>query len=194
MKKLIAAAAVLLCCFSAKAQVVAGAGYSHTTIHEMLANVENGPYYNNNVYAELGYDLAFNRRTSILATVRGGTYFGNSESARSICNKDGQYYLRVPVYGKYVFAADSDLKLFLYLGPEFNYTLSNSGAGEFAWRPSRFNRENVYIGGGIGGDIYRHLRVRLGYEWGLLNEYADDLNGNLKCHSTDFTFGVSYVF
>lgn len=194
MKKLIAAAAVLLCCISAKAQVVAGAGYAHTTINEMLADVETGPFYNNNIYAELGFDLALNRRASILATVRGGTYFGTSGSANTLCNKDGQYYLRVPVYGKYVFAADSDLKLFLYLGPEFNYTLSNSVAGEFAWRPSRFNRENVYIGGGIGGDIYRHLRVRLGYEWGLLNEYADDLNGNLKCHSTDFTFGVSYVF
>ena len=194
MKKLIAAATVLLCCLSAKAQIVAGAGYAYTTINEMLADVENGPFYNNNIYAELGYDLALNRRTSILATVRGGTYFGTSGSAKTICNKDGQYYLRVPVYGKYIFAADSDLKLFVYLGPEFNYTLSNSGAGEFVWRPGRFNRESVYIGGGIGGDIQKHLRVRLGYEWGLLNEYADDLNGNLKCHSTDFTFGVSYVF
>ena len=193
MKKLIAAAAVLLCCLSANAQIVAGVGYSRTTINEKLASVEYGPFFNNAFYAELGYDLSVNHRTSILAMAQAGTYIGNDEAKISMCNKDGNFYLKVPVYAKYIVAADSDFKLFVYGGPEYYYTLSNSNNG-FGWVPGRVKRSNVSIGAGIGGDILKHYRVKIGYDWGLLNEYVDDMNGNLTCHSNDFNIGVSYVF
>ncbi len=187
MKRLFVAAAVLLCCLSANAQFTVGAGYSYRTVAEKLvADPIGEDAVSHGVYIEAGYDIAFNRRFSVLALAQFGDYVGSGN----------HFYTKVPLHGKYVFASDEKLKLFLYLGPEFYYKVAENTADsfDFSYHDLKYNRWNVNIGGGIGGDIRKHIRVKMGYDWDLLNNVKNDLNGNYHSHAKDFNVGVSYVF
>jgi len=187
MKKIFLSIAVLFV-FSicANAQFVAGAGYCNSSVQEKLAAVESDRVSKHGIFVEAGYDIGVNRYVSILPMVQLANYFGSGN----------HYYAKVPVFGKVIFASDMDLKLFLYLGPEFYCRLAeNSSEGfDFSYNDTRYNRFNLFVAGGAGADIYNHLRIKVGYERDVLNEYIEDYNGNLMSHTADFIVGVSYLF
>lgn len=191
MKKILIAASLLLSCLSAKAQFVIGGGYCNNNTEAKLAKVETGRSVKNGVFVEIGYDKPVTRHTSIMLLPEFGRYF---------C-EGNRMYTKVPVQAKYIFAADSDLKLFIYGGPLFYFTLAknSSDSFDFSYDDMLLKRYNVYLGAGLGAEIHKHLRLKIGYDADILNEYIDDMAQQWDgvplrtSYSTDFTFGLAYV-
>ena len=177
MKRFILVISVLLCCTGLGAQRFSfGAGYVHSSVQEMMANVEQATEYHNGIFAEVGYDAPINRYISILSKLQGGTFL----------DMGNYWYGKIPVLAKAIAVSDMDFKLFVYLGPEFSYVFTNSDI-----RKQPFN---VWLAGGAGLDLYNRFRIHLGYEHDFINEYTGEYANYLGCHSTDFTVGLSILF
>ena len=170
-------AALLLCCTFASAQRFSvGAGYSHSTVQEKLADVETDRIYHNGIFAEAGFDAPINRYVSVLSKVQAGRFL----------DKNGFYYAKLPVLAKAIAVSDMDFKLFVYLGPEFSYRFNCGDVRQIPW--------NVWLSGGVGLDIYNRFRINMGYEHDFVNEFNGDYASYLSSHSTDFSIGISFLF
>lgn len=198
MKRLLVAAAALLGCLGAKAQFTIGAGYCNTTATEKVVQMEQARYIDHGVFVEAGYDAAINRRWSVLTLAQAGSYMARKDNGETSRIPGNHYYAKVPVYGKCVFASDTDLKLFCYLGPEFYWTLADNALGQFdlSYDRAGYHRYNVFIGGGVGCDVRNNLRIRFGLEGNLINPRIneDKRFANLSASYSDAVFGISYIF
>ncbi|MBQ6957146.1 MAG: PorT family protein [Bacteroidales bacterium] len=211
MKKAMLMAAAFLVAVTSFAQVQIGAGYVNSTDRTKLSNdAEVSTAAANGVYAGLGVTLPL---AGDLAVTPGVYYmFLTSHNGRSVANgilsASGdlqEHYVNVPIYFNYGSELAPNFRLFFFGGPTFSAgiisktVLSASILGFSAntaidnYRDvSGYGRFDVMLGGGMGVDLGKRLRLTVGYDFGMMNRYTEG-NGIIR-HRNQLHGGLAFLF
>ncbi|MBO4469696.1 MAG: PorT family protein [Bacteroidales bacterium] len=209
MKKvLMTLALVAVAATSAFAQISVGAGY--------LANTQKSSYTSGSTttttttpqsgfYAGADYTLdmgqglglAAGLKASLLSDTHTTTILGISGTTKTT-----EIYLGVPVQFNYSYALSNDLRLFALAGPTFSLGLSSKSKftnnvnddvtiTDNYGDDSDYKKFNVLLGAAAGVDVMNTIRIKVGYDLGLLNRSAAD---NTKVNDAQWYVGVAYLF
>lgn len=208
MKKVIfaaAAAVMMLSGTNAFAQFSVGAGYMNSKLKEKDADdpyaKANGFYvgadYNFNLFKGLGIapgiELAY--------VIDGDVASLNLSDLASVKEKIRESYLNIPVAFNYGYDF-SKVRVFAFAGPVFSIGLTSKSKTEGAVLDSTgsdtenlydgdYRRFDVMLGCGVGADLFEKFRVKIGYDWGLVNRYDAD---NYTVHRKQLKIGVALLF
>jgi len=191
MKKFLFAAAVLFCCLNASAQRFnVGAGFIHGSDKSIAGNMTtsfgtNGGFFS--VGAELPLDGALTVDTALRFLFQGSNENNVHYSS---------YALNLPFHGKYTMDFGSGIAGFAFFGPTLWTSLAtNEKVGNITVNlvgsDGIYKRFDVLAGAGAGIEIDKTFRLKIGYDYGLLNYSA---TGGAKRHRSMITAGVYYMF
>ena len=126
-----------------------------------------------------------------------------------------EHYISIPVDLNYGYQLTDGFRIFAYAGPTFQYCVSSktkvNGEAKIDIPILGINKTykggdvidningdgatykpfDVLVGGGIGCDIAKTIRVQGGYNYGLINRSSAD---NTTLHRAGWHVGVSYLF
>ena len=184
MKKLIVTFAVaVISAGSAMAQISAGAGYLNSTVTRTVSD-------NSLDSSSDGFYVGADFSCPIVAglSVDPGVYYG-------FLTREGEFL------GMMTGTTQSDfLDVFAFAGPRFNIGLSNTTTTQVLGIESRFDhygedgdlqRFDFALGVGIGFDLFQMVRVKFGYDWGLLDI---DKNDSMKTSCSGWNIGAAFLF
>ena len=120
-----------------------------------------------------------------------GYHFGGNKSINL-----GEIYLDIPVRARFNIPLGGRTNLFLFTGPVMSVNLVSIDA-HASGTTSNYNtfkdlrRFDILFGCGVGVDIIEHIRVALGFDYGLLDRNAA---ANAKFHHSQLKLGVQYIF
>lgn len=113
-----------------------------------------------------------------------------------------EHYINVPVDVNW----GLDLKIlrvYVFAGPTFSFNVSSKTktTGEALGKEvtSEYDTKDVLgeyknfdlmLGGGVGVDLFNKIRVKFGYDWGLMNRG----NSDLELHRQQLRLGVGFIF
>lgn len=207
MKKLILSLAIAaIAAGSAMAQVSVGAGYLNQTSKSSLS--ENSSSKGNSD----GFYVGATFSCPIIAglSVDPGVYYGFLTSSTDVNiagfelanGKTQSHYLMIPIDLRYSFHALDFLDVFALAGPRFNVGLAStttvSALGDAVEQKvdnygenSSLQRFDFGLGVGIGFDLFQMVRIKVGYDWGLLDVNKADAvtTNNSMLHA-----GVAFLF
>jgi len=209
MKKvLMTLALVAVAATSAFAQISVGAGY--------LSNTQKATYTSGSTsttttapsagfYVAADYAMDLGQGLGVSAGLK-GAYLGNTTTTSllgvSSTSKLSEIYLAVPVLCNYNYEINNDFKVFAFAGPSFAFGLSSktkttSNVSDDVTITdnygdnSDYGKMNIFLGAGVGVDVMNMVRVKAGYDIGLLNRSSAD---NTKCNDAQWYVGVAYLF
>ena len=214
MKKiLLTIALVAAAATSAFAQISVGAGY--------LANTQKSSYTSgstttttttplNGFYVGADYTVDLGQGLGVVAGLKGNFLFNKEEGSITIpligtftgTAKTSEVYLVVPVLANYTYVLGSDLKLFGFAGPSLAYGLSSKVRSTTNTSDdvtitnnygdnSDYGKMNLFLGAGVGVDVMNTVRIKAGYDIGLLDRDARD---DYKVNDAQWYVGVAYLF
>lgn len=207
MKKLILSLAIAaIAAGSAMAQVSVGAGYLNQTSKSSLSESSSSKGSSDGFY--VGADFS----CPIIAglSVDPGVYYGFLTSSTDVNiagfelanGKTQSHYLMIPIDLRYSFHALDFLDVFALAGPRFNVGLAStttvSALGDAVEQKvdnygenSSLQRFDFGLGVGIGFDLFQMVRIKVGYDWGLLDVNKTDAvtTNNSMLHA-----GVAFLF
>ena len=196
MKKIILTLALAaVAAIGAHAQIGVGVGYTQKNFSDVFKN-EGGLFVGANYNIELVNGLA----------VAPGIDFAMVSYKKDDLNYQKENYLAIPVMFNYAINLVDGFKLVPYLGPTFSYGISGKAKGGVSWGGitlssdeydvyetfDDYNRLDIMIGGGVALDVMDMVRVRIGYNLGLLNRNNDSDGTAIK--TSGVNFGVAYLF
>jgi len=127
------------------------------------------------------------------ATLTGvaGYHFGGDKSINL-----GEIYLDIPVRAHFNIPLGGRTNLFLFTGPVLSANLVSidahaSGTTSNYDTFKDLRRFDIMFGFGVGVDIIEHIRVALGFDYGLLDRSAA---ADKKFHHSQLKLGVQYIF
>lgn len=206
-------ALVAVAATSAFAQISVGAGYLANT-QKTAVTVGNSttttPTALNGFYVGADYTLDLGQGLGLVAGLKGNFLFNTEEGSITIpllgtftgTAKTTEVYLVVPVLANYTYALSNDLKLFGFAGPSFAYGLSSKVRSttntsddvtitDNYGNNSKYGKMNLFLGFGVGVDVMSTIRIKAGYDIGLLDRHADD---DTKIGDAQWYVGVAYLF
>ena len=209
MKKvLMTLALVAVAATSAFAQISVGAGYlantqktSYTSGSTTTTTTtpQSGFYAGADYTLDMGQGLglAAGLKASLLSDTHTTTILGISGTTKTT-----EIYLGVPVQFNYSYALSNDLRLFALAGPTFSLGLSSKSKftnnvnddvtiTDNYGDDSDYKKFNVLLGAAAGVDVMNTIRIKVGYDLGLLNRSAAD---NTKVNDAQWYVGVAYLF
>jgi len=214
MKKtfsILAIAALLLVSGNAFAQVHIGGGYVNSADRFKVAgNSEADVNYSNGAYGGLGFTLPIAGDLSVTPGVY-YTYLSSRTAASyasgfvSAAGNTKEHYVKVPLNFEYGAEILPNFRLFFFGGPSLSVGLAskttftasvigisaNTTVDNYADN-SGYSRWDVMLGGGMGVDLARRLRVTVGYDFGMLNRYTN--SDNYSRHRNQLHAGVALLF
>ena len=122
------------------------------------------------------------------------SYAGRTESTIAGDDKYSMWGVKIPVDVNYGFELAPDFKLSVYAGPSIYVGLSYDKVGNttYDWYGNALGRFGLGLGMGAWCDIKDVIRVKAGYDLGLLNRAQDKDNNNYK--ESAFMLSVGYLF
>lgn len=124
------------------------------------------------------------------------SYAGRTENnALTGDTKYSMWGIKIPVDVNYGFELAPDFKLSVYAGPSIYVGLSNkskSGNVTYDYYGDDLGRFGLGLGMGAWCDIKEMIRVKIGYDLGLINRAQDKDNFNYK--ESAFMISVGYLF
>ena len=124
------------------------------------------------------------------------SYAGRTENtALAGDTKYSMWGIKIPVDVNYGFELAPDFKLSVYAGPSIYVGLSNNaknGNTTYDYYGDDISRFGLGLGMGAWCDIKEMIRVKIGYDLGLLNRAQDKDNFNYK--ESAFMISVGYLF
>lgn len=211
MKKILStilAASMMLIGAQAFAQVSVGAGYLNSTtrtkVNDNITTVPSNGFYVGGDYTITegkGFGISAGAYYTYLAneTSKSGSIFGIQIGGSA---KTTEMYLDIPVNFNLSTDLGSSLKGFVYAGPTFSLGLSSmsEASGSIAgiggtkkidnYENENYNRFDILVGGGVGVD-YNQIRIKAGYNLGMLNRYNTE---NYTVNRNVLHVGISYIF
>lgn len=201
-------ALVAVAATSAFAQLSVGAGYLSNTqkySYTSGSTTTTTPTTTNGFYVGADYGLDLGQGLGLSAGLKGAFLFGEKTSTLlgvSSTTKSTEIYLAVPVLANYSYAITNDFKVFAYAGPSVAFGLSSKAkttnnvtddvtTTDNYGDDSDYGRINVFLGAGIGVDVMNTIRIKAGYDIGLLNRSSAD---NTKINDAQWSVGVAYLF
>lgn len=207
MKKLILSLAIAaIAAGSAMAQVSVGAGYLNQTSKSSLSESSSSKGSSDGFYV----GAAFSCPIIAGLSVDPGVYYGFLTSSTDVNiagfelanGKTQSHYLMIPIDLRYSFHALDFLDVFALAGPRFNVGLAStttvSALGVAVEQKvdnygenSSLQRFDFGLGVGIGFDLFQMVRIKVGYDWGLLDVNKTDAitTNNSMLHA-----GVAFLF
>lgn len=220
MKKIMMiAAALLLLGTQAHAQLVPGVGYlnatdrtkasnSNTTTANSLNGFYVGASYNIHLVSVLGFapgfyaDFLFQSKDS-----NGGASYLNYTGSSRYTEID----LNIPLNFTFKFDITSNLGVFAYAGPVFQYAVmarstfndvvsilgvqvnNNGSFNHLDSEKGDTNPFNLYLGGGAGIQV-GDLQFMVGYDYGVLNSLNTKVVSGYEGHRSNLKVGVNFAF
>ncbi|MCQ2147398.1 MAG: PorT family protein [Bacteroidales bacterium] len=193
----ILAVSLMLIGSQAFAQVSVGAGYKMLS-HKAKSNATNL----NGAFVGVDYNIPLSGALSVAP----GIYYSFVTKSDSASGLSGlvsargnwnEHYLTVPVHFNYGFSLGNDISAFVFAGPSLDLGLASSyklGSTDKAinmYDNDNYKRYDVKLGGGIGFDFLDVTRVKIGYDFGMLNRRTDI---GAAIHSNQLYVGVSLLF
>ena len=175
----------------------------HNINQDNLNGFHAGPVVKFNLSEQMGF------QTGLLYNYFGGT-LNNEEALKKATGTWKQYKtvysaIDLPLRLVYSMTLAEELNVFLFAGPNLNYSLSKTTSTEYyvANDFSRADQEsNIYessgnfnaldlqMGAGLGVKYYG-ISIRAGYDWGILNRTTLD---DLALRSNDIKVSLAYTF
>ena len=218
MKKFIAtaaAAAMMFLSINASAQFSIGAGFAKSDLKEKadIASVKQENTSNaNGLY--VGADYTFRFKYGLGFTPGVEWVFVGDKNLKELGFGDikgeakfKEHYINVPL--ELNWGIDMKvLRIYVFAGPTLSFNVSSktkmkgSGFGEeignskvetkdfFEKLGGKYSNFDLMFGGGAGVDIAKKVRVKFGYDWGMVNRGDSDL----KLHRQQLKLGVAYLF
>ena len=215
MKKalsIVLAAGLLLAGTTAYAQISVGAGYSNVT-QRIKASGINKDITMHGLYAGMDYSIPISENISI---VQGLYYEFSNGSADKLLNIGAasallkgrleEHYIDIPF--KFMFSIPyQGNKFFAFAGPTANIGVSSKLKGDIKvlgfelkgdfldmYDKDIFESMDLMLGGGIGADLGKMLRLTLGYNIGMFNRLDMENNGSQsQSESSESGFNVSQL-
>ena len=193
MKKLFVIALAILS-FSAVNAQVAYLGYQNVTDKSKIGNTTTS-------HSSSGFFLggAMNFEIADALGVQPGLevgYFGRTQKDNLLGDtKYASWGIKVPVDVNYAIELSSDFILSVYAGPSIYVGLSKNakqGNTTYDYYGDDVSRFGLGLGMGAWCDIKDVVRVKLGYDLGLLNRAQDKDNWNYN--ESGLLFSVGYLF
>lgn len=212
MKKvLLTLALAALATGSAFAQISVGAGYLSETQKNTYSSGNNDNTTTTNLggfYVGADYTLDLGQGLGVMAGLKGVYYThkgeGSFASVASADYKTKEFNLVVPVDVTYAYTITPDLKVFAFAGPSFSFGLSSKTDWKYTVLGNstttnvnnydedyKYKKFNLFLGAGVGVDVFDMIRVKAGYDIGLLNRSSAD---NTKINDAQWYVGVAYLF
>lgn len=122
------------------------------------------------------------------------SYAGRTEKNAGGDDKYSAMGVRIPIDVNYGFELSPDFKLAAYAGPSIYLGITNkvkSGNVEIDCYESAYSRFGLGLGFGAWCDIKDMIRVKIGYDLGLLNR---DTRDNMSYKESGLLFSVGYIF
>ena len=218
MKKIIfvaAAAALMSFSIDASAQLGIGAGFAKSDLKEKadIASIKQEKVSNaNGLYVNADYTFRFNHGLGFTPGIE-WVFVGDSDIKElSTIDAKGkakfkEHYINVPL--KLNWGVDLKVvRVFVFAGPTLSFNVSSktktSGSvlgietGEskvdtkdfFDKLGGKYGSFDLMMGAGAGVDIANRVRVKFGYDWGLVNRG----NSDIKLHRQQLQLGVAFLF
>lgn len=193
MKKLLVIVAAILS-FSAVNAQVAYLGYQNVTSKSKVGNTtysdgNNGFFLGGAMNFEIVDALGIQPGVEV-------NYAGRTESnALTGDTKYSSWGIKIPVDVNYGFELADGFNLSVYAGPSIYVGLANkskNGNTTYDYYGDDLSRFGLGLGMGAWCDIKDVVRVKLGYDLGLLNRAQDKDNFNYK--ESGFAISVGYLF
>lgn len=203
MKKLFAIAAGLMLIGTTAFAQSFGAGYVQSTQKfNKTASTANGFYAGFGYTAEILPFLSLNPGIYYeFLTAKDGLSFG---SLASVSGKTTEHYVNVPLQLSLSLPLAPTFKMFLYGGPTANIGIASTTKvtgrvlgfeGEESkvnnYEKGEYNRFDIMLGGGIGAEVAKRVRLTVGYDFGMLNR-AKNSDDVLKRNR--LTAGAAFIF
>ena len=208
------AASLLLIGVNASAQFSIGAGYVNSQYRYKTSSSSDVSTTNTNgIAAGIGYTFnlghGFGVTPGVYYTITnkrnaaGATIFGVHISGESTTTEQ---YINVPVHLSFGAEINPDFKIFLFAGPSFSAGISSvtksrlaGGSASLDFDPidnyegGDYGRFDLLLGGGIGFDLLKHVRLLVGYDAGMLNRNTDS-SSNITRHRNQLYAGAAFLF
>lgn len=195
----------------AMAQISVGAGYLNetSTLSYKSGNTTTttetpmgGFYIGGDYEYGIGQGLSFSAGLK-------GVFYSNKDvkallfEAGNVTTKRTELNLVVPVAVNYSYVISPELKAFAFAGPSFSFGLSakstttydktpdNSSTTNLYGEDSNYNGFNLFLGAGVGVDVMDMVRVKFGYDLGLVNRSSAE---NTTVKDKQWYIGVAYLF
>ena len=208
---------MLLIGVNASAQLSIGAGYVNSQVRERTSSSSDVTVENTNgLAAGVSYSIPLAKGFAIVPGVyytytnktgmKSGELFGLKLKGEADLQ---EHYVTVPLHLSFGAEINPDFKVFLFAGPSFCAGIASTihGSADIAGglvnldtgkfdnygEDSTYGRFDVLVGGGIGFDLLKRVRFKVGYDCGMLNRYTGDSDGftrhrNQLCASAAFLF------
>lgn len=198
MKKLLAIAAGLMLMGTTAFAQSFGAGYVQSTRTVYSDSPANG------FYAGFGYTAEI--LPGIISLNPGIYYeFLTSNSNASVFGyniasaKTSEHYVNVPLHLSVALPLAPTFKMFIYGGPTANFGIASSTTGELLGDKKKFNnyanegigRFDIMLGGGIGAEVAKRVRLTVGYDFGMLDRNSKE---NITLKRNRLTAGAAFIF
>ncbi len=196
MKKLISiavAASMMLIGTTAFAQASIGAGYINETNKVKIGDNASSMGALNGFYAGFGYDINEGEGFGISTGLYYSFLTGNvSVPSLSVISGDmTEHALNIPVKAGFSVPVGSGLKGFLNVGPTFVCGLASSikPLGVDLLKTDNYKHEylgrfDIMVGGALGAEINDMIRVSVGYDFGMLDQFGAGIKGKNDDGST----------
>lgn len=204
--------AVAMCLFSANAfaQFSAGVGYMNAKFNTKI-DKEKIHHFTNGAYVRFDYTFPVYAGLSVVPGIDYHFVTGSYTDVNSeytIKSSILEQYINLPVDLKYTFDFSEDFKFFVYSDATLSFGLYSKGrmksskdgetviAADFDnyEKESGYSKFDVLAGGGIGADVFGFLRVKAGFDFGLLNRLRDAKIDGVYRHVNRLHIGVAYIF
>ncbi len=191
---------------TAAAQVAIGAGYLNSTSTTKAVNSTDVTF--DGFYAGASYGIPL----SMGLGVAPGLYYSYLKTGDGLVISDNlsggieqtQQFISAPVHLYYATEATPDLRLSIYGGPTLDYGFSYKTVFKASAFGAKIEHEDdnfetdpnnkhfdILIGGGVALDVAGILRVSCGYNFGLLDRYADD---GITVTRRGLNVGLAFLF
>ena len=196
MKKLLVIAAAILSFSAVNAQVAYLGFQSVTSSRKVTAGNTTTTFTGSNAGFFLGGAMNFEIADAL--GVQPGleiSYAGRTE--KDLLNNDDKFSMwgvRIPIDVNYGFELSPDFKLNVYAGPSIYLGLAyndKDGNVTYDWYGDEYSRFGLGLGMGAWCDIKEVIRVKVGYDLGLLNRAQKD---NVNYKESGIMFSVGYLF
>jgi len=196
MKRLLSialAASMMLIGTTAFAQASIGAGYINETNKAKIGDSSYSMGALNGFYAGLGYDInegtGFGISTGLYYSFLTGNVTVPSLSV--ISGEMTEHALNIPVKAGFSVPVASGLKGFLNFGPTFVCGLSSTikplGVDLLktdCYKHEYLGRFDIMVGAALGAEINDLIRVSVGYDFGMLDQFGAGIKGTNDDGST----------
>ena len=202
MKKVFAIAAALMLIGTTAFAQSFGAGYVQSTQkYNNSASTTNGFYAGFGYTAEILPFLSLNPGIYYeFLTAKDGSSFG---SIASVSGKTTEHYVNIPLQLSVALPLAPTFKFFVYGGPTANIGIASTtkvtgnvlGFGGTDtinnYEDGDYSRFDIMLGGGIGAEVAKRIRLTVGYDFGMLDR-AKNSDDVLKRNR--LTAGAAFIF